>query len=93
VNNPGPQPPSGIPKIYTLAEAAEKLGMTERYLTDQLCSRRCAAMKRGRHWAMTEPQILAAIDAMSTEVRPPPDPPNPLGITPASLRRRQGGQR
>jgi hypothetical protein len=60
---------SSIPKIYALPKAANALGVSEHWLLMQIRKGRFAAMKRGRHWAMTEPQILAAIEAMTVPAR------------------------
>lgn len=58
-----------IPPIYPLTEAAEILGVSDEWLRAQCRARRFAALKRAGRWAMTEGQIEAAIDAMSTEAR------------------------
>lgn len=58
-----------IPPLYSLAESAELLGVSEEWLRAQCRQRRFAALKRAGRWAMTEGQIEAAIDAMSTEAR------------------------
>lgn len=58
-----------LPRIYTLAEAAEHLRAPEGWLRAQLANRRFAGLKRGNRWCMTEAQILAAIVAMSTTSR------------------------
>ncbi|MGV0607365.1 hypothetical protein [Mycolicibacterium sp. XJ1904] len=79
---------SSIPKIYTLPEAAELLGVSIAWLRTQLYSRRFAAMKRAGRWAMTEPQIIAAIDAMTTQVRPL-EKPSPTGLSKRSRFRRR----
>jgi excisionase family DNA binding protein len=75
-----------IPKIYALPEAAELLGVSEHWLLMQIRKGRFAAMKRGRHWAMTEPRILAAIEAMTVPAREPEVYPG--GITRRSFQRR-----
>jgi Helix-turn-helix domain len=65
-----------IPTIYPLAEAAELLGVSESWLRARLRDRTFAGMKRAGRWAMTEAQIEAAIERMSTEAarlrNPPP---------------------
>jgi (p)ppGpp synthase/HD superfamily hydrolase len=75
-NGPG----SAIPEIYALQEAAKLLGVTPKWLRDQLTRRRFAGLKRAGKWAMTESQILSAIEMMSTEVRPQ-EAPAPGGLT------------
>lgn len=58
-----------IPPIYPLTEAAEILGVSDEWLRAQCRARRFSALKRAGRWAMTEGQIEAAIEAMSTEAR------------------------
>jgi hypothetical protein len=76
-----------IPIIYDLAEAAKILGMSESYLRAKLRDRTFAGMKRAGRWAMTEPQIEAAIESMCIEARPA-DPPSPSGLSKNSRYRR-----
>jgi hypothetical protein len=71
---------STMPKIYPLEEAAKLLGVTPKWLRDQLTKRRFAGMKRAGKWAMTEPQILSGIEMMCTDVRTP-YPQAPDGLT------------
>lgn len=59
-----------IVPIYSLAEAAELLGVSESFLRAKLRDHTFAGLKRAGRWAMTEPQIEAAIESMSTEARP-----------------------
>ena len=63
-----------IPAIYDLAEAAKILGVSRSYLRSELRDHTFAGMKRAGRWAMTEPQIEAAIEAMSIDASPA-DPP------------------
>jgi hypothetical protein len=77
-----------LPPIYPLAEAAEILGVSDEWLRAQCRARRFAALKRAGRWAMTEGQIEAAIDAMSTEARPEPAP-SPSGLSRHSRFRRR----
>jgi hypothetical protein len=51
-------------------DAAEVLGVSELPSHPQLRGRRFAGLKRGRSWAMTEPQSLDAIEVMSRKARP-----------------------
>ncbi|BBZ27513.1 hypothetical protein MMAD_18080 [Mycolicibacterium madagascariense] len=71
---------SPIPRIYSLAEAAETLGVGKTWLRIQLAERRFAAMKRAGKWAMTEHQVLAAIEQMSTTARPSQAPKEPIDL-------------
>lgn len=83
-------PIGGIPKIYSLAEAAEALGVAERWLSVQLTNRKFSGLKRAGRWAMTEPQILEAIESMTVHKREPdPDEGAPAGITRRSWMMRQ----
>ena len=63
-----------VPAIYDLAEAAKILGVSRSYLRSELRDHTFAGMKRAGRWAMTEPQIEAAIEAMSIDASPA-DPP------------------
>ncbi|GAB7071249.1 hypothetical protein JCM12141A_55380 [Mycolicibacterium hodleri] len=84
-----------IPTIYDLAEAAHILGFSESYLRSKLRDRTFSGMKRAGRWAMTEPQIEAAIESMCVEARPS-EPPSPAGLSRHSrhsraLRTQHGG--
>jgi hypothetical protein len=80
---------SSIPKIYALPKAANVLGVSEHWLLMQIRKGRFVAMKRGRHSAMTKPQILAAIDAMTVPARESEPEVYPGGITRRSFQRRR----
>ncbi|MEV5360993.1 hypothetical protein AB0K45_11805 [Micrococcus luteus] len=85
---PDDQPESAIPRIYTLAEAADVLRVTPGWLRTKLKDRRFEGLKRGGRWAMTEPQILQAIEQMTTRRRIPDhlnSELNPMGLTPKSF--------
>lgn len=69
-----------IPTIYDLADAARLLGVSESYLRAKLRDRTFAGMKRAGRWAMTEPQLEAAIESMCIDARPT-DPPSPSGLS------------
>lgn len=77
-----------IPPIYPLDEAAEILGISEPYLRSKLRDHTFAGLKRAGRWAMTEPQIEAAIEAMSTDARPV-EKPSPSGLSRNSRFRRR----
>lgn len=68
-----------VPPIYPLSDAADILGVSETYLRSKLRDFTFAGLKRAGRWAMTEPQIEAAIDAMSTVARPT-ERPSPSGL-------------
>jgi hypothetical protein len=65
---------------YYLAEAAKILGVSQSYLRSKLRDHTFAGTKGAGRWAMTEPQIEAAIEAMGLDARPP-DPPSPSGLS------------
>lgn len=69
-----------IPTIYDLVDAARILGVSESYLRAKLRDRTFSGMKRAGRWAMTEPQIEAAIESMCIDARPV-DPPSPSGLS------------
>lgn len=77
-----------IPPIYSLSESAEFLGVSESYLRSKLRDYTFAGLKRAGRWGMTEAQIEAAIEAMSTEARPQ-DRPSPSGLSRNSRFRRR----
>lgn len=72
-----------VPVIYPLSEAAELIGVSDEWLRVKLRERKFAGLKRAGRWAMTEAQIEAAIEAMSTQARPQPVP-SPAGLAPRS---------
>lgn len=72
-----------VPPIYSLTEAAELIGVSDEWLRSKLRDHTFAGMKRAGRWAMTEGQIEAAVEAMSTEARPLVRP-NPTGVSPRS---------
>lgn len=76
-----------IPPIYTLVEAAELIGVSEEWLRSKLRDHTFAGLKRAGRWAMTENQIEAAIETMSTDVRAAV-PPLPSGRVGRARRRR-----
>lgn len=73
--------PSSLPRIYTIAEAAEHLRVTKEWLRTQLQNQRLEGLKLGSRWCMTEQQILAAIEAGTSKVRERDSPNNPYGVT------------
>lgn len=77
-----------VPIIYPLVEAAELLGVSDQYLRSKLRDHTFAGCKIAGRWAMTEPQVEAAIESMSTEARPV-DPPSPAGLARNSRFRRR----
>lgn len=82
---------SPLPRIYTLAEAASALRVPRDWLRTRLANGTYAGLRRGNRWAMTETQILAAIESMTVPVREPETYPG--GITRRSWLMRQSGRR
>lgn len=78
-------------KIYWLEQVSGMLGgISESYLRSQLRSRKFSGVKIAGRWAMTEGQIEAAIQALTSEARPI-DHPSVAGLSKHSrLRRRLG---
>lgn len=69
------------PKIYWLEQVSGMLGgISESYLRSQLRSRRFSGVKIAGRWAMTEAQIEAAIQALTSEARPV-DAPSAAGLS------------
>ncbi|MCK0174769.1 helix-turn-helix domain-containing protein [Mycolicibacterium sp. F2034L] len=56
-------------RTHSLAEAAELIGCTERWLADQLRARRFPARKINARWRMTDEDIAAAIEACKQPAR------------------------
>ncbi|MGY4098084.1 helix-turn-helix domain-containing protein [Nocardia sp. R16R-3T] len=56
---------SGELRLYTLAETAERLHVTEDWLIKRVRSRRLSARRSGRKWTFSAADILAAIDSMA----------------------------
>lgn len=86
---------AGIPNLFYVEEIAEAWGVDKLFIQRKLRDRKFAGVKVGRRWAMTEAQIAAALESMSTRARVPEHldrTVNPLGLTPTSLRRRQRGE-
>lgn len=72
-----------LPPIYSCSQAAELIGVSEEWLRCRLRDHTFAGLKRANRWAMTEGQIEAAIEAMSTEARQivAPNPSGRVGRT------------
>ena len=69
------------PKIYWLEQVSGMLGgISESYLRSQLRSRKFSGVKIAGRWAMTEAQIVAAIQALTSEARPA-DAPSAAGLS------------
>jgi hypothetical protein len=77
-----------IPPLYSLSEAAEMLGVSEEWLRTRLRDYTFAGCKVAGRWRMTESQIEAAIETMSTEARPA-ERPSPSGLARNSRFRRR----
>jgi len=77
-----------IPRIFSLAEAAARLRVSESYLRSKLRDRTFSGVKLAGRWAMTESQIEQAIGEMTTQARPA-DPKSPAGLSDHSRYRRR----
>ncbi|WP_305781248.1 helix-turn-helix domain-containing protein [Nocardia nova] len=81
-------------RLYTVAEAAELLHVSEDWLLKRLRARSIPGRKSGRTWTLSVEDIQAAKETMAVPaiaVRP-----DPAGLTPTSRRRvssRRGGVR
>lgn len=53
------------PRLYTLAEAAERLHVTVDWLTKRVRARQLPGRKSGRTWTFSADDIRAAIAAMA----------------------------
>ncbi|OBE98993.1 hypothetical protein [Mycobacterium sp. 852002-10029_SCH5224772] len=80
-----------IPRIYTLAEAAALLRVPRDWLRTRLANGTYAGLRRSNRWAMTEQQIMAAIESMTVPVREPETYPG--GVTRRSWLMHQRGRR
>jgi hypothetical protein len=86
---------NGIPRLFYVDEIAQAWGVDKLFIQRKLRKQEWAGVKVGRRWAMTEAQMQAALESMSTTVRVPEHLDrtlNPAGLTPTSLRRRNRGQ-
>ncbi|WP_040815097.1 helix-turn-helix domain-containing protein [Nocardia concava] len=52
-------------RLYTLAETAARLHVTEDWLTKRVRARQLPARKSGRNWTFSADDIRAAIEAMA----------------------------
>lgn len=79
-----------VPKIFWLQQVSEMFmaGVSESYLRAKLRSRVFSGVKIAGRWAMTESQIAAAIQTLTSEARPV-DPPSAAGLSKHSKLRRQ----
>lgn len=77
-----------IPPLYNLSEAAELLGVSTEWLRTRLYDHTFAGCKVAGRWRMTEAQIAAAIETMSTEARELVRP-SPAGLARGSKFRRR----
>lgn len=81
-----------IPPLYSLSESAEMLGVSDEWLRCRLRDYTFAGCKVAGRWRMTEEQLEAAIEAMSTEARQPVQP-SPAGLARNSQFRRRINRR
>lgn len=65
---------------YPLCECADYLQCSEDWLRQKLRDKTFAGMKVAGRWHMRESQLIAAMEAMSTEVRPE-SPVPPSGVS------------
>lgn len=65
---------------YSVKEASEYLQCSPDWLRQKLRDRTFAGMKSAGRWRMRESQLIAAMEAMSTEVRPE-SPVPPSGVS------------
>ncbi|MGW4090063.1 helix-turn-helix domain-containing protein [Nocardia sp. NPDC004750] len=74
-------------RLYSIAEAAELLRVSEGWMMKRLRDRKLQGRKSGRSWSMSAADIQAAIDHMlmpAIEAKP-----DPWGLTARSRRRLQ----
>lgn len=74
-----------LPVLYTVAEAAAKLQIKERWYLKRLRDRQLPGHKVGRNWRVTEDDMRAAVESMAVPAIVPV--PDPAGLTPTSRRR------
>ncbi len=72
-------------RLYSVAEAAELLRVTEDWYLKRLRARKLPGRKSGRIWTLAVEDIQAAKDAMAVAAIAPK--PDPAGLTPTSRRR------
>lgn len=77
------------PRLYTTAQAAELLAVTEDWYLKQLRARKLPARKAGKYWRVAEEDIQAAIDSMAVPAFTPKK--DPSGLSPRSRRSLRGG--
>ncbi len=79
-------------RLYSVAEAAELLHVTEDWYLKRLRARKLPGHKSGRTWTLSVEDIQAAKGAMAVPAIAPK--PDPAGLTPTSRRRlsRRGSQ-
>jgi hypothetical protein len=70
---------------YSTAEAAELIGSSERWLIEQVRTRRFPGRKVARRWRMTDQDIADAIDICRNVAGIARVPP--IGLTPTSRKR------
>lgn len=80
-------------RLYTLAEAAAMLHVTEDWYVKRLRARKLPGHKSGRDWTLSVEDIQAAKELMAVPAIVPK--PDSAGLTPTSRRRlaRRGGAR
>jgi hypothetical protein len=73
----------------TVDVADDMMGCSERWLIEQLRARRFPGRKIGRHWRMTDQDVLDAIDICSNNTRSTDGTSSvgTVGLTPTSRKR------
>ncbi len=75
-------------RTYSTAEAAHEMGApSERWLIEQLRSGRFPGRKLGRHWRMTDEDILDALAVCANDFPRVKQLERVVGLTPTSRKR------
>jgi excisionase family DNA binding protein len=77
-------------RLYTVAEAAELLRVSENWYLKRLRDRRLPGRKAGRRWALSAADIRVAQESMAVPAIPVAA--DPAGLTPTSRRRLRRGR-
>jgi hypothetical protein len=78
----------GLPRLFTLAEAAHRLRVSAPFLRARLRDRTFGGVKMAGRWLMTVDQIDEAIATMTSRARAT-DTPSPAGLPKNSRLRRR----
>lgn len=77
------------PLTMSVADAAQRLGVTEDWYLRQLRARKLPGHKLGRAWRLTEDDVRKALELTYQPARMVPA--DPAGLTPGSRRRLERG--